>query len=448
MRGLGARGLGAGAMAGVMAAVVASGGPAAASVWDTYGFGARATAMGGAHVAAGQDFSAVYYNPAALAGPAHPEVATGFDVVLPELWIERARPADPDAVEGDGASDELPGANVGVHLGLVVPLGGLIDDRIALGVGLYVPTLEVTRVDGVDPVRPHFYRYEALTSKLVLAAGVAVELHETVSIGIGAQFLGALDGQATVELDLLTRRFVRKSLQVAVEPTGALTAGVHWSPTEALRFGFSFRDALELDYSLRIEAIISGAGALVVDIAGTSLYTPRQYTGGVAWDPSEAWTVTADLVWAQWSAAPDPSSALGVTLDGAELGFGALVVESDRVVLGAVDTVSPRVGAEWRPDEVWSLRAGYGFRPTPLPAQTGPYNHVDADAHQLALGFGWRVRNPLAVREAPLSIEVSGQVLVLEDRAHSKADVGDAVGDFKAGGHVWHGALTVRHVFY
>ncbi|MCB9528757.1 MAG: TonB-dependent receptor [Myxococcales bacterium] len=418
-------------------------GPAAASVWDTYGFGARATAMGNAHAAAGQDFSAVYYNPAALAGAPDPEVATGLDVVLPELWFERARPDDPDA-----PSDELPGPNVGAHLGLVVPLGGLIDDRVALGAGIYVPTLEVTRVDGVDPVRPHFYRYEALTSKLVLALGIAVELHETVSVGLGAQFLGALDGHATVELDLLTRRFVRKSLQVAVRPTGALTAGLHWKPTEALRFGFSFRDALALDYTLRIEAIISGAGALAVDIAGTSLYTPRQFTWGAAWDPSDDWTLTADLVWAQWGAAPDPASSLGLTLDGEPLGFGALTVDSDPVRLGAVDTLSPRVGAEWRLDEAWSLRGGYGYRPTPLPAQTGPYNHVDAAAHQLSLGFGWSVQNPLATEQAPLSIEASGQVLVLADRAMVKADPSDAVGDYTAGGHIWHTALTLRHVFY
>lgn len=416
--------------------------PAAASVWDTYGFGARATAMGNAAVAAGQDFSAVYYNPAALTYPANPEVATGLDLVLPRLTLDR-RVTDPDAPRS-----ELPGANIGVHLGLVIPLGGLIDDRVALGVGAYVPTLEVTRVDGVDPQRPHFYRYEALTSKLVLAAGIGVELHETVSVGLGAQFLGSLDGEATVELDLLTKRFVRKSLQVAVRPTGALTAGLHYTPTEALRFGFSFRDALELDYALLIQAIISGVGTLAVDIAGTSLYTPQQFTWGVAYDPRPDLTVTLDVIWARWSAAPDPSASLVVSLDGEPLGFGALDVETLPIDLGAVDTVSPRLGAEWRASPAWSLRAGYGFRPTPLPAQTGPYNHVDSDAHQISAGVGWTVRNPIAMEQAPLSIELSGQLSVLEDRPMTKADPADAVGDYTAGGHLWHGALTLRHIFY
>lgn len=416
---------------------------ASASVWDTYGFGARATAMGNAHVAAGQDFTAVYYNPAALAGAPHPEIGTGFDLVVPQLSIERDRPPGPD-----GPTDELPAPNLGVHLGLVVPLGGRIDDRLALGAGVYIPTIEVTRIDGVDPTRPHFYRYESLTDKLILAFGVAVEVHERVSLGAGVQILGALEGRAEVELDLLSQRFVRKGLTVAVEPTGAVTAGVLVTATDDLRFGFGFRDALELRYDLTIAALVSNVGALEVDIDGTSLYTPQQFTWGAAWDPTPTLTLTADLVWARWSAAPDPASRLVVTLDTRPLGFEELVARSDTVDLGAEDTLSPRLGVEWRPEGAWILRGGYAFRPTPLPAQTGPYNHVDSDAHQLSVGFAWRVANPLARERAPLSLEWSGQVALLESRAMRKLDPDDPVGDYRAGGPLWHSALTLRHVFY
>ncbi len=416
---------------------------AQASVWDAYGFGARATAMGNAHVAAGEDFTAVYYNPAALAGAPHPEIGIGLGLVYPDLNIERDRPAGPD-----GPTDELPAPNLGAHLGLVIPLGGRIDDRLALGAGLYLPTIEVTRIDGVDPQRPHFYRYESLTDKLILAFGVAVEVHERVSLGAGVQFLGALDGEARVELDLLSQRFVRKGLQVAVEPTGAVTAGLLVTPRDGLRLGFSFRDALDLRYDITIAAVVQSVGALEVDIAGTSLYTPQQFTWGAAWDPTPSLTLTADLVWARWSAAPDPSSRLVVTLNTEPLGFEELVVQTDTVDLGAEDTLSPRVGIEWRPEGAWTLRGGYGFRPTHLPSQTGPYNHIDSDAHQLSAGVAWRVRNPLARERAPLSLEWSGQLTVLESREMAKSDPEDAVGDYRAGGLLWHTALTLRHNFY
>lgn len=430
------------AMTAMMASVIA-GTHADASVWDAYGFGARATAMGNAHVAAGQDFTAVYYNPAGLAGAPHPEVGVGLGLVYPSLSIERDRPSDPD-----GPSDELPAPNLGAHLGLVIPLGGRIDDRLALGAGLYLPTIEVTRIDGVDPQRPHFYRYESLTDKLILAFGMAIEVHERVSLGAGVQFLGALDGNATVELDLLSQRFVRKGLQVAVEPTGAVTAGLLVTPTDDLRLGFSFRDALDLRYDITIAAIVQSVGALEVDIAGTSLYTPQQFTWGAAWDPMPSLTLTADLVWARWSIAPDPSSQLVVALDAAPLGFEELIVQTDTVDLGAEDTLSPRLGVEWRPEGAWTLRGGYGFRPTPLPAQTGPYNHIDSDAHQISAGVAWRVRNPLARERAPMQLEWSAQLNVVEGREMAKADPDDAVGDYRAGGVLWHSALTLRHNFY
>ncbi|MCA9537797.1 MAG: outer membrane protein transport protein [Myxococcales bacterium] len=416
---------------------------ARASVWDSFGFGARATAMGNAQAAAGEDFTAVYYNPGALAGAEEPEVGTGFDLLSPSLTVDRDRAADPKA-----PTDRLPGTNLGVHLGLVFPLGALIGNRLAIGAGLYVPALEVTRVDGVEPERPHFYRYEALPDKLVLALGLAGDLHERVSVGLGFQFLGDLQGRANVELDLLTQRFVRKTLKVDVGATGALTAGLLVRPLDGLRLAFSFRDELELDYTLAINTVISNTGRLLVDINGVSLYTPQQFTWGVAWDPLPSLTLTTDIIWARWSRAPDPAAHFEVSLDGEPLGFGALEVESAPVRLGAQDTVSPHVGLEWRTTDSLALRAGYAFVPTPLPAQTERNNHIDSDAHQLGLGLAFRVRNPIALKHAPLTIELSGQMTVLEWRRMEKRSDDDPVGDYGAGGTLWRGALTLRHAFY
>lgn len=424
-------------------AVLAAARPATASIFDAFGFGARAASMGNSHAALADDYTGVYYNPATLTVRKTPHVGTGVDVVVPDFSVRRDRPAGLE-----GPPDELPQSNVGVHVGLLFPLGGLIQNRFALGIGAWLPTVNVTRVEAHDVETPHFYRYDSLPDKLIVAPAVAYEIHETVSFGIGFQLLGSLDGAARVELDALTRRFVRKELQVDVEATSGLTAGLLIRPIDRLRLGVSYREALALDYHLVTDIGIKGAGRLVADIRGTSLYTPTQYTFALSGEPVPALTASLDVVWARWSAAPDPTARFDVTLDGEPLGFGSIAADSPPTALGAVDTVSPRLGLEWRPTAAWAVRGGYAFRPTPLPAQTGRANFIDADVHQLSLGLGWRFPDPLAIHEAPLTVDLAGQLALMPERRMEKAAADDPVGSYAAGGAAWHASLTVRHDFY
>ncbi len=426
-------------LAGVLA-LAAGAGPAGASVFDTYGFGARGAAMANAQAAAAEDFSAVYYNPAALTVHKRPHVGTVLTVVAPSVSVRRHATSAGPAVE-------RPDPNAGITLGLLFPLGGKIENRFALALGAYLPTVEVTRVDARDERTPQFYRYEALPDKIVVAPALAFEAHRTVSFGLGLQVLGALDGGADVELDLLNQRFTRKTLSVDVDTATGLTAGLLVRPNERLRLAFAWRDALALDYHLRTNIDIKDVGALDADISGTSLYTPAQYTGGLAWSPIGDLTVAFDLVYARWSAAPDPTARFDVTLDGAPLGQGALAAESPPVALGASDTLSPRLGVEWRPRPVLALRTGYQLSPTPLPAQTERTNYIDSTAHQVGAGVGYAFADPLGIHASPLTIDLAAQWTHLADREHRKRDARDAMGDFAASGDLFVFSLTVRHDF-
>lgn len=417
------------------------GSAAHASVFDTYGFGSRATAMAGAHAAASDDYTAVYYNPGALTVRKVPHVGTGLNLVVPRLAIDRDVPND------EAPDSELPQTNVGVNLGVLFPLGGLVENRFALGAGIFLPTLQVTRVDALPPATPHFHRYDALPDKLVLAVAGAFEPHETISFGLGMQVLGNLTGNAKVELDLLNQRFARKELSVDVHADLAVTAGVHVRPWDTLRLGFSFRDELALGYKLITDVVITGVGELVAEVEGVSAYTPQQFTWAAAYDPTDEWTLTVDVLWARWSRSPDPTGRFVVRLDATQLGIDEIEGRSAPVDLGAVDTVEPRVGAEWRPDERWAVRGGYGLRPTPLPAQTGYTNYVDSDAHQVGMGLGYSFPDPLAMHQTPITLDLTAQLTWLAERRASKVDPSDPVGDYVAGGPIWHTTLTFRHDF-
>lgn len=428
----------------ILAALWLLSGIAQASVFDTYGFGSRPAAMGNAHAAAAEDYTGVFYNPGTLTVRRRPHLGLGVHLVAPSLSAD-AQPRDRGPDVDLAPAPITPRTNVGVHLGLLFPLGGLIDNRFALGLGVYVPTIQVTRVASFDPVTPHFYRYDALPDKINVALGAAFELHPTVSIGLGYQYLGTLTGDAQIDLDLLTQRFTRKDVDVDIQGKGGLTAGLLIRPHESLRVGVSYRSALSVAYVLDVDINLVGIGALVVDIAGVALYTPEQYTVGVAWQRTGV-TVTGDLIWSRWSNAPDPSPSFTVTLDGADIGLGAIVADADPVDLAAEDTLEARIGAEWAVQSNLWLRAGYGMRPTPLPSQTGFTNYLDSDAHVVGLGVGYSMPDPLERWDSPVIFELTVQGTILEDRRHEKAP-DRAYDSYSAGGTIWHVAFTSRHDF-
>jgi long-subunit fatty acid transport protein len=102
---------------------------------------------------------------------------------------------------------------------------------------------------------------------------------------------------------------------------------------------------------------------------------------------------------------------------------------------GYQDTLVWRAGVEWRPLEPLALRAGYQFRPTPVPDQTSGTNIVDANAHVVALGLGVTFRLPLVFNQ-PITADLGYQAQLLEQRAAIKTNPQDEVGDWTASGAV------------
>ena len=111
-----------------------------ASPFDVYGFGARGAAMGGALVAAAEDFHAIYYNPAQLMARPAVHVGSGVTWVEPRLFVSRA-------TESPGTETVLPGRNVGWFFGASTPLGGVFRRRLAVGAAFFTPFLRVTRAE-------------------------------------------------------------------------------------------------------------------------------------------------------------------------------------------------------------------------------------------------------------------------------------------------------------
>ena len=115
------------------------------------------------------------------------------------------------------------------------------------------------------------------------------------------------------------------------------------------------------------------------------------------------------------------------------------------------DTVVPRVGLEWRHDpgaaSLAALRAGYRFDPSPVPDQTGITNFLDSNRHVISAGGGFTIREDPGAILARISLDLHGDVQLLEPRVIIKDNPVDPVGDMRIGGHVVNIGVTLASSF-
>ncbi len=422
--------------------------PARASVLDIYGFNPRGTAMGNAQAAVADDYTAAFYNPAGLTRRKKVGVGAGFVATFPRLTLDRDYAGPPEAY----VDHELPPAFSGFNLGMLFPLGGLIDNRVAVALTAYLPTVNLLRGEGVDPQVPQFYRYQNLPDKFVVLAAGAFEITPWLSVGGGVQVLASLDGAVDVHLELANRRVRSQAVEVEISPAAAAVAGLLVRPLEGLDVGFSYRQAIQLDFALPTSIVIDQLVDLNIDIRGTVLYSPHYLNLGAAYDIAPAnLLLSGELGYAFWSLAPDPSPTFTIDIGGelAEgLGLGERldVGNGAPVELNFRDVPLVRLGLEHRPHEVVRLRAGYTWRPSPAPVPTGAFNYVDNDAHLLALGAGVTFADPLEVRQNPVTFDVVYQATLMADQPVEKSlGAADPVGDYTAGGVIHSVGIAFRH---
>ncbi len=352
----------------IVAAGVAFATPhAQASPADVFGLGSRHAAQAGAGVASVDDMAAPLVNPAGLARSRGKRLTLGAQGAFANLHINDRR---------TGLSDP-----VGAIFGLTAPapLGGVLADRIHVGLGMYLLPGAIARIVARFPDEPYYPYYQGRTERLVIVPGIGVRVARRIEVGLAANFLAGLGG--SLQASEGPTRALEARVDEKVPGVARVIAGAAWQPLDALRVGLVFRQRFEVPFATRAETEVAGE-PIDLDLRAAGQFSPMQLAAGVAW-LTDATTVSADVIYARWSTYAGPFVEVKSELPL----VGPLAAELPAVPWH--DTLGGRLGAEARLGSAATLRGGYGFETSPVPAlQPGVTNLLDGPRHTLGAGFG------------------------------------------------------------
>ncbi len=345
--------------------------------------GARAAGMAGAFSAVADDYTAMYYNPAGLAGMKRLELSgSGYLGLL-----------NNESDMGSGTTATTNDSYAGVsHCGLVLPLpayrGGL---AFALG---YQHLLDFTQPYGVN---------DADTTILVTEEGGI----DAWTLGFGLQMSRRFWGGVALELLTGTEKYLFTAEAPAYQDrefqhldlTGLrITLGGMLHVTRKLQLALVLRTPLWYNFTwteYQYQLVVDG---VVVDeyndlYADYKLYIPFELTGGAAWR-SRWLTLSGDFIFSDWSQVqyeidnPDPATELDIRMLNRE-------IERDYQ-----PRVGMRLGAEYTiPTTDLMLRGGLAHYPlagprtelTPRTQVTGGIGYLVDQVMDLNLAVGYQL---------------------------------------------------------
>lgn len=365
---------------------------------DVFGWTPEVVAHAGAGVGDVDTMAAAFVNPAGHAFSARGMRGLSAAVVGSRLEArgERVRIADPWATYGGFVTRPRGGGWLARHL------------TVALGTHLVSGT--VARVSTGYADAPAFPYYQNRTQRLVLLPSVALRLHETLAVGVSANFFAGLRGPADAR-DAAGRE-VEATVTQEVYARLAVIAGVRFAPSAQWSFGLAYRQRFSVPYAVATTVNVGG-NALAVSVEAEGLYTPDEVVLGARFATARTrWLL--DVAWARWSAWRGPFVQVRARLPGLD----ASPATPDA---GLRDTVAVRLGGTVRLDylrrRAVELRAGLGFETAMVGDQPGRTNLFDGE--RVVVGLGAGVELP-RFWDLDVRLNLAGQLHHLVSRTYTK----------------------------
>jgi len=356
-----------------------------AAGFSVFEAGARALGTGGAFAARADDPSAIFFNPAGIVDLENWQATAGVSLIFTGTSFAGV---DPDP--GFGVTEKTID-----HV--FTPINAYVSwkfhEKWAAGVGLMNPFGLGQTWDNEDEFTGRHIVQEVDLVTFNITPVIAYRPATTVALSFGAQIvLGSVeltraqqmwDPNGSGFLDVGTAK-----LEGSNDVDVGWTAGILIDATETTRVGISFRSQVDLDASGDATFVQSPSGNPAFDAAVSALWPDDQGVAlqvnlpsmlwiGTMFEGVENWKFLVDLVFFGWS------------------DFKTLEFVFDDPSLNVVrpqdydDTVQIRLGAEYAVNEVWAVRGGYYYDPSPQPDPSISPLLADKDRHGITLGVGY-----------------------------------------------------------
>lgn len=347
------------------------------------------------------DASTVFGNPAGISRLKREQVSGGIALIHAKTDIDHAS----GSASGSNEGDMVPfiGAPMGYY---VKPL----DDNWSFGLGLYVPFGLVTDYERSFQGRYHGDRSEVRV--ITLQPTLSYRVNEQLSIGFGPT-INRIDGELTSAIDNPIPTAADGKVKIKGNDAAlGYNLGVLFEITPQTRFGLTYHS--KVDYRLKGDTTVSGPGFVIGSSAGTydaslELTTPESVDFSVTHELNADWTLYAGSTWTRWSRLEE------IRAD--NKGVGGLLagnLSSISEPQNWHDTWAHAVGAAYKLNPQWTLRAG-------LAVDQSPTNNTDrspriptGDRKIISLGTAWSPNDDVTIDLA--------YSYLMEDDAHIERD--------------------------
>jgi len=244
-----------------------------ASPEDIFGYGARSPGMGATGPASAEGFEATYANPALLSRLRDRKLSLGWQGATFHLTADGA--GSPGLIPYDAAK----GVTIGV--GLPLPFGGILRDRVGVGLAFYTPTQVLVRGSIRYPETPQFSLLPDRAQLLAIQAGLGLDVGYGIRVGAGFSTVAELLGTVVAATDAtghVGTRVEDQLIAVYAPILGIsydLPIGKH--EPRAWRVGVTYRGTLAASFLVSLDGTnLTSLNIPVLSIGGLAQYDPAQ----------------------------------------------------------------------------------------------------------------------------------------------------------------------------
>lgn len=341
--------------------------------------GPRSLGMGGAMVGLANDPTAIYWNPAGLAGQQNQILAFATDIIPMATYKL-------DALSIDAESEK----NHNITPNIFAVYG--LQENITLGFGMYFPAglgvewkgSELTPLSGGQDLK-----WKSQIAAIDFAPSIAYQVNEKMSLGLAANiYYGMFDLDKPITTTDTSGTTIAAQYTESSDGTGiGASFGGLYKFNDRFQFGFSARTQAKLKMSGDCTNPLMAASGDTKSKFDRDVSLPMWLAGGIAFKPFHIidLTITADAQYSQWSESEDEFIQEFKNELWVDYGFPQNVMK-----LEWEDCTQIRLGAEYKPCDPFAYRLGYYYDPAPAPDETLNILFPSMTNNVVTAGFGYK----------------------------------------------------------